>query len=393
MSFTSFMHPRSLPLLLLLAATPAAAQLPPDCSITGPSIACGSAELCGPSGDYNYRWFGPDGSQIGDGRCLGISASGRYQLIVVDRATGASSERCGKVVEVSPAVECSIEGPERICAGSSAVLCAPEGDVSWSWSGPGDFHAETRCIEVSQAGTYSLLMIANGSGCGSACSRELAVESCETNHAPDCSHAAPSVARLWSGGADFQRVEVLGVTDPDGDPVAIEITGVTHDEPGKKTSCPSARRVEGGVELLAERDGGGNGRVYEIRFTARDGQGGACEGSVRVCVPHDHGQEECGDNGQLANALEVCDASKARINAVRKSAGRATLEYSLDQDATVMVGLYDLTGRRVATIESSARSAGSHSVSWDIAPLPRGMYFVRLRSEIGNASRAVPKLD
>jgi hypothetical protein len=39
--------------------------------------------------------------------------------------------------------------------------------------------------------------------------------------------------------------------------------------------------------VRAERSGLGNGRVYKIAFTASDGKGGTCAGSVTVGVPHD----------------------------------------------------------------------------------------------------------
>jgi len=41
------------------------------------------------------------------------------------------------------------------------------------------------------------------------------------------------------------------------------------------------------VSLRAERQGPGNGRVYRIAFTASDGQGDSCSGTVAVGVPHD----------------------------------------------------------------------------------------------------------
>jgi hypothetical protein len=41
--------------------------------------------------------------------------------------------------------------------------------------------------------------------------------------------------------------------------------------------------------VRAERSGLNNGRVYEITFTAQDDQGGACEATVAVGVPHDRG--------------------------------------------------------------------------------------------------------
>jgi hypothetical protein len=48
------------------------------------------------------------------------------------------------------------------------------------------------------------------------------------------------------------------------------------------------------AEVRAERTGDkkvpGNGRVYHIGFTADDGNGGSCSGTVSVGVPHDQGK-------------------------------------------------------------------------------------------------------
>ena len=51
-------------------------------------------------------------------------------------------------------------------------------------------------------------------------------------------------------------------------------------------SGPDGRGVgTGTAELRAERSGSGDGRVYTIGFTADDGSGGTCTGSVTVAVP------------------------------------------------------------------------------------------------------------
>jgi hypothetical protein len=59
--------------------------------------------------------------------------------------------------------------------------------------------------------------------------------------------------------------------------------------------------------LRAERAGTGDGRVYHVSFTARDGRGGQCGGTVKVCVPHDQGQGHvCVDQGPLVDSTAPC---------------------------------------------------------------------------------------
>jgi hypothetical protein len=86
-------------------------------------------------------------------------------------------------------------------------------------------------------------------------------------------------------------VSVLGVTDPDGDPVSITITGISQDEPVNAAADGSAGPDGAGVgtstaRVRAERSGTGDGRVYHIAYSASDGKGGTCSGTVKVSVNH-----------------------------------------------------------------------------------------------------------
>lgn len=116
------------------------------------------------------------------------------------------------------------------------------------------------------------------------------------NRDPDCSAAAPSIDTIWPPNHKFVPVSVLGVTDPDGDEVVITIDSIWQDEPvdtfGDGTFAPDGQGVGTSLaEVRAERTGNvnvpGNGRVYHIGFTAGDGFGGSCSGSVAAGVPHD----------------------------------------------------------------------------------------------------------
>jgi len=82
------------------------------------------------------------------------------------------------------------------------------------------------------------------------------------------------------------------------------------DHRGDGHTCPDAALGDDGTVLLrAERAGppsAGDGRVYHIDFTAEDGSGESCEGTVTVCVPHDQGGGECEDGGPVYDSM-TCD--------------------------------------------------------------------------------------
>ena len=109
------------------------------------------------------------------------------------------------------------------------------------------------------------------------------------NDPPLCSAARPSTAILWPPDHKLVAVDILGLTDPNSDSLTVTVTGVTQDEPvnglGDGDTGPDAMIVGGQLFLRAERFGPGNGRVYHIQFTADDGEGGLCGGTVTVAVP------------------------------------------------------------------------------------------------------------
>ena len=135
------------------------------------------------------------------------------------------------------------------------------------------------------------------------------------NQAPDCSGAASSKDILWPPNHKFVPINILGVTDPDGDDVSINVDGIWQDEPvdgtGDGKFAPDGRGVgTDTAHLRAERVGGsgknqGNGRVYHVFFTADDGNGGTCSGEVLAGVPHDMGQGKVPvDDGALYDSTQ-----------------------------------------------------------------------------------------
>ncbi len=120
-------------------------------------------------------------------------------------------------------------------------------------------------------------------------------------HPPNCGLAQVSPALLWLPDHKLVSVTLGGVSDPDNDQLTLAVTGVRQDEPvqgqGDGDTSPDAVLHEGQVLLRAERAGGGNGRVYRVSFTADDGHGGTCAGTVTVCVPRERNPGACVDDG------------------------------------------------------------------------------------------------
>jgi len=234
-----------------------------------------------------------------------------------------------------------------------------------------------------------------------------------TNQDPECASAAPEPREIWPANHEFVSVDVAGVSDADGDPVTVTVTRVTQDEPsgevqdagvvnkreGDRDCADAIIDPSGTVQLRAERSGRGNGRVYTIWFSASDGQGGSCDGSVQVCVPHDRGNSVCVDDGQKFNSVGSClekrlhgesaPLAAVSLSPMTRNGNAATFRYSLPAAGHVLVAVFDVVGRRVATLENATRSAGPHEVAWDTSGMPHGMYFCRLQAGAATVTRSL----
>lgn len=168
---------------------------------------------------------------------------------------------------------------------------------------------EVYTIETPEAGTWQINLYGadvRASGEPVTFGGSLLAPGDVRNLPPDTSAAVPSLDLLWPPNNKMQTIQILGVTDPEEGPVTIKITGITQDEP---VSEPDRRHAPDGTGLAtaaaalrAERNGGGNGRIYVIHFLATDDKGASTEGSVRVCVPHDQSGTSCVDDGQSYNS-------------------------------------------------------------------------------------------
>ena len=213
------------------------------------------------------------------------------------------------------------------------------------------------------------------------------------NQPPDCSGAAPSVAEIWPPNHKFVGVNIVGVTDPDGDPVTITVTKITQDEPLNTFGDGNFEPDGGGLgtstaQVRAERSGSkkvpGNGRVYEISFTAEDGNGGKCSASVTVCVPHDQRKGHvCIDDGQDFNSVTggtpkltvradnlvekatLPDGYELLQNYPNPFNPTTEIAFGIPEAGEVKLTIYNLSGQLVRTLVSGQLSAGNHRVTWN----------------------------
>jgi len=213
------------------------------------------------------------------------------------------------------------------------------------------------------------------------------------NLPPDCSNAVACVATLWPPNHKYNEVSICGVTDPEGDPVTITVTSITQDEPlntrGDGNTCPDAQLSPPAVR--AERTGTpgipGNGRVYAVNFTASDPSGAECSGTVFVCVPHDQGEHStCIDDGQRYDSTGPCTAANGlapeavSLKVAEVSTTQANITFALPTDTDVEISVFDVAGRRLATLENTRLATGVYDRAWSLVGVPSGMYFVRLRA-------------
>ena len=393
---------------------------PPVCDAGGPysgtvgeSIQFDGTGSSDPDGTIDsYTWDFGDGSiSTGATPTHAYISPGTFTVtLTVTDNDGASSTCTATAVITSepndPPV-CDANGPYAANVGESITFDGtgssdPDGTVDsydWDFGDGGTGTGPTPTHTYNSSGTFAVtLTVTDNEGASSTCSTSAEISGTTGNDPPDCSDAQPSQSEIWPPNGLFTRVNIVGVTDPNGDPITITIDGVTQDEPlsgpGYGNKCPDAR-LNGNLELRAERGGSGDGRVYEISFTASDGQGGTCSGTVTVCVPKNGSPNNvCHDSGQNVDSFGPCDgvrddtASRLMLSAAVTS-GAVQVDYELAQDSKVDLSIFDVTGRRIAALVSSHQTQGAHQVSWNAQGVARGVYYMRIETPTGNLVRRI----
>lgn len=114
----------------------------------------------------------------------------------------------------------------------------------------------------------------------------------------------PLNAELWPPNhklTSFTAQQCAGTTDACDPQLTVRFTSASSDEPvdDKGDGATEPDIVFDSAELVSlrsERQGGSNGRVYTLGWSAADASGNVSEGTCRVVVPHDgSGREAIAD--------------------------------------------------------------------------------------------------
>jgi hypothetical protein len=121
----------------------------------------------------------------------GAAGVGTYTIVYTYTDGNGCSNSCDMSVEVRPLPDFEIQGPTETCIGTPVDLCGPEGDYSYMWVGPGGFVSSDRCVSVSAAGAYTLVVTDLVGKCASA-PKTLNLTTV------DCEGACPRTPGFWS---------------------------------------------------------------------------------------------------------------------------------------------------------------------------------------------------
>ncbi|WP_412062671.1 PKD domain-containing protein [Rubrivirga sp. IMCC45206] len=313
----------------------------------------------------------------------------------------------------------------------------PNGDaLTYTWTGPfsegGGTVTGVSPLVTLPVGVHTItLTVEDPSGATSTDTVEITVE--DTTAPVVTVGAAP--LELWPPNHEYVTVYLadLGVTvadacDTSASAADVVIAQATSDEPengagdGNTLDDIVIAPTCDSVDVRRERQGSGNGRVYELTLAVADGAGNVGTATYDVAVPKSRNRAAVKDAPQYTvagcappppfadgsdtsdgpvTAAPIFGASTAAVpdelalgavfpNPLGRS---ATVAYDVPEAGTVRVAVYDALGREVAVLVDGAVAAGAHRATLDAAALPSGTYLVRMTTPGGfDASRPITVL-
>ena len=146
--------------------------------------------------------------------------------------------------------------------------------------------------------------------------------------------------------------------------------------------------VWGDDDLTPERDGLLAGEL--LRYRVWDSAAGVEYGSESVQVNYVQGDGHYSDDAVMVlSELSVFVAPDAKVpeevqlyaNYPNPFNDATTIAFGLPRKTHVTMKVYDLLGKRVATLLSEMFPAGRHEVRWRVRDVPSGVYLCRMQAD------------
>jgi len=208
----------------------------------------------------------------------------------------------------------------------------------------------------------------------------------DASGSPHISYHGSSPSNLkyayWDGEPGVEGAELYANINDESVLVGWEIT----------VDAPAAIRVLRSVGKGEPVDVSGSLSGAAVRWLDRD----AYEASDKGLKPLVYRLEVTEEDGTVTRfgpteAVTIPEPTRGLSLSVYPSpaADALTVSFALPSEGRVTVALYDLSGRRVATVVDSDLTAGRHDVSCDVSTLTPGVYLARLETGTGTLTRRV----
>lgn len=142
--------------------------------------------------------------------------------------------------------------------------------------------------------------------------------------------------------------------------------------------------------LIGTVEGQGN-KPTPTDYTFTD-KGVSKEGRYFYRLGAMNSQGETEWNGPVSVIYRVSEAGSSILSVLPSGSGNVKINYLIDKPANTRIELYNITGRRIATLLDGRKEPGKFSLNWNGrmsngSYAPRGIYFCRIQS--GSLSKVV----
>ncbi len=316
----------------------------------------------------------------------------------------------------------SITGNDPVCPNTTHTYTATTdaANPTFEWSVTGgtinDINGSTASVTAGGAGTMTVSVeVTDGAtNCSNSATLEVSVE----DNKPPVIVTFPTPISLWPPNHQYETILVAQCVETVGDncallsPSDVLVDSVSSDEPEDVNGGGDGNTLNDiviasdckSVQLRRERQGGGNGRVYTLHLSVRDGNGNIGVAMCFVTVPHSQNGNSAVDDGPAYFVFGNCSSAPKVAETFDQMSESATMpeSYALEQNypnpfnpstsiafsvkeaGVVQLSIYNLHGQEVRALINGHRHAGFHSVNWDGKDergqnAPSGVYLYKLR--------------